>query len=103
DQIVVVDRFLKKADRTGSQRSFLEFFRIPAGDDEYRDVLGFIEPAQPIHDQKTIPGHTAAVGHVGRKADIEQDEVRLFTPDNANCSTAVRGSQNIVAATLQLH
>ena len=43
-----------------------------------RVEAAFLEPAQPIHDEKAVPRDPAAVGDIGRKADVEQDQIGLF-------------------------
>ena len=98
-QFGYLDRFLEVALCAGGQTTIPEFTRFSPGNDEYGSAIGpgSAHALEPAHDQKPIPG-VATLEDVGRKENIEQDEVRLFLKhDREGCGT-VNGGKHLVAA-----
>src|SRR6185436_7072725 len=65
EKFVVINGLMEKAGSSGCQSASLKFFRLAAGDDHERNVFGLVDPADPGHDEKTIPGNTASMADVG--------------------------------------
>src|SRR5262245_9388255 len=101
DQSFVVQWLSEKSDRTRIQRLLFELHRIASRDDDDRDVLAFVHPTNPIHDEKSVPRHSAAVGHVRRETEIEQNEIRPVFADGADSVRTIKGCEHIVAGSLQ--
>src|SRR5215510_3484129 len=54
EQFVMVNRLLKESYCSRGQRLLLVIGGVAPGNYDHRDTSGFINPAQPIHDQEAI-------------------------------------------------
>jgi len=75
--LFLVDWLLEERDRAGREGFFPELRGLAAGDEDDGRVTDFVDAAQPVENQESIPRNAAAVGHIGRREiDVENDEVR---------------------------
>ena len=61
----------------------------------------FRHAVQRVHEEKTVPGDSAAVAGIRREIDIRQDQIGLFVAGEADRSRAVFGGQYFVTLAAQ--
>src|SRR5690348_315557 len=97
EHFVLGDRFLEKGNSAGGQGFLPELGRFTAGDENDRRVADFIDPAEPVEDQKSIPRDGASTGDIRLEINIENDEVGPFAADATDGSGTIHGGANFVA------
>src|SRR2546423_12583442 len=71
---------------------------IAGGDRDDRNLVRLAHAPQPTQNQQSIPPNTAAVRDVGRKIEIEEDQIGLQLPNRADRAGAIHSGEHIITS-----